>query len=366
MTIAQQRRERLLSEMQKAGIDAIIAFGTNWQEAYLRYVSDFCILEGSGVAVLTSDGDCRLVLDSLAEAERAQEEAASVDVTFSRELSRGVIATLEPFANQRLAAAPPHLMPGWLSAKATHLRIEDGSSLIDRLMMEKFPAEIEAMRRAAALADEGYTYFRQAARPGRPQYEIVAEVEGLLRRRGSPDNFMIIGSGGVDVRGMAPPSERRLKVGDLVTTELTPCVEGYFAQICRTLVLGKATDTQKKAFNVYHEAMEAGIATVKPGVTAHDIARAENDVFRRHGLGDYVTNKYTRVRGHGLGLMCDLKPNILEEINVEMRPGMAIIVHPNTYHPEAGYIVLGDVVVVTDTGHERLTRTPAQLFEMPV
>ena len=131
-------------------------------------------------------------------------------------------------------------------------------------------------------------------------------------------------------------------------------------------MLGKASDTQKKAFNVYHEAMEAGIATVKPGVTAADVARAENDVFRKYGLGDYVTNKYTRVRGHGLGLMCDLKPNILENIDVELKPGMTIIVHPNTYHPETGYMVLGDVVAVTATGSERLTRTPAQLFEMPV
>jgi Xaa-Pro aminopeptidase len=366
MNLAQDRRDRLLGEMRKAGIEAIIAFGTNWQEAHLRYVSDFCILEGSGVAMLTSDGRCRLVLDSITETERAHEEAASVEVTFARELAQAAIPLLEPFANQRLAAAPPHLMPAWLSARTSRLRIEDGGALLDRLMMEKMPGEIDAMRRAAALADEGYTYFRQAARPGRPQYEIVAEVEALLRRRGSPDNFMIIGSGGVDVRGMAPPSERRLKVGDLVTTELTPSIEGYFAQICRTLVLGKASDTQKKAFNVYHEAMEAGIAAVKPGVTAGDIARAENDVFRRHGLGDYVTNKYTRVRGHGLGLMCDLKPNILENIDVELRPGMTIIVHPNTYHPEAGYIVLGDTVVVTDTGHERITRTPAQLFEMPV
>ena len=38
--------------------------------------------------------------------------------------------------------------------------------------------------------------FIKAVAPGRPQYEIVAEVEALLRRRGCPDNFMIIGSGG--------------------------------------------------------------------------------------------------------------------------------------------------------------------------
>jgi Xaa-Pro aminopeptidase len=364
--LAQQRRERLLGEMRKAGIEGIVVFGTNWQEAYLRYISDFCILEGSGAAILTSDGRCRVVLDSIAEVERAGEEAAGAEISFARDLSHGVAPLLEPFANQRLAAAPPHLMPAGFLASGSRLRVEDGVGLLDRLMMEKFPAEIDAMRRAAALADEGYTYFREAARPGRPQYEIVAEVEALLRKRGSPDNFMIIGSGGADVRGMAPPSERKLKIGDLVTTELTPSVEGYFAQICRTLVLGKASDMQKEAFAVYHEAMEAGIAAVKPGVTAGDIARAENDVFRKHGLGDYVTNKYTRVRGHGLGLMCDLKPNILEEIDVEIKPGMTIIVHPNTYHPEAGYIVLGDMLVVTDTGHERLTRTPAQLFEMPV
>jgi len=364
--LAQQRRDRLLGEMRKAGLEAIIAFGTNWQEAYLRYVSDFCILEGSGAAILTADGRCRVVLDSVAEAERAGEEAKGAEISFARDLSQGVAPLLEPFANQKLAAAPPHLMPAGFIASGSRLRVEDGVGLIDRLMMEKLPAEIDAMRRAAALADEGYTYFREAARPGRPQYEIVAEVEALLRRRGSPDNFMIIGSGGADVRGMAPPSERKLREGDLVTTELTPSVEGYFSQICRTLVLGKASEMQKKAFAVYHEAMEAGIAAVKPGVTAGDVARAENDVFRKHGLGEYVTNKYTRVRGHGLGLMCDLKPNILEEIDVELKPGMTIIVHPNTYHPEAGYIVLGDMLVVTETGHERLTKTPAKLFEMPV
>ena len=112
--------------------------------------------------------------------------------------------------------------------------------------------------------------------------------------------------------------------------------------------------------------MEAGIAVVKPGATAADVARAENDVFRKYGLGDYVTNKYTRVRGHGLGLMCDLKPNILEDIDVVLTEGMTIIVHPNTYHPEAGYMVLGDMLLVTKNGHERLTQTPAKLFEMPV
>jgi Xaa-Pro aminopeptidase len=176
---------------------------------------------------------------------------------------------------------------------------------------------------------------------------------------------MILGSGGIDVRGMTPPSERRLAVGDLVTTELTPAVEGYFAQICRTLVLGRASAAQRRAFDLYLEAMEAGIAAVRPGATAADIARAENDVFRKYDLGDYVTNKYTRVRGHGLGLFVDSKPQLLEDVEVKLETGMVIIVHPNTYHPEVGYMVLGDALVVTEKGADVLTRTPRTLFEVP-
>jgi Xaa-Pro aminopeptidase len=109
--------------------------------------------------------------------------------------------------------------------------------------------------------------------------------------------------------------------------------------------------------------LEAGIAAVRPGVTAADVARAENDVFRKYGLGDYTTSKWTRVRGHGIGLFCDSKPHLLEDVNTELVPGMALIVHPNTYHPDAGYIVLGDAVVVTDSGVEVLCGTPRDLFE---
>ena len=175
---------------------------------------------------------------------------------------------------------------------------------------------------------------------------------------------MILGSGGREVLGMTPPSDRVIATGDLVTTELTPAVEGYYAQICRTLVVGKANAAQRRAHALYLEALEAGIAAVKPGATAADVARAENDVFRRHGLGDYVTDRYTRVRGHGLGLFTDTKPHILEDVDTVLAAGMALIVHPNTYHPEVGYMVLGDAVLVTETGAEVLIRTPRELFEM--
>ena len=103
---------------------------------------------------------------------------------------------------------------------------------------------------------------------------------------------------------------------------------------------------------------------MKPGARAADVAQAENDVFRKYGLGEYTTSQWTRVRGHGMGLFADSKPHILEDVDTVLVPGMALIVHPNTYHPEVGYIVLGDAVVVTESGVEVLCTTPRELFEV--
>jgi Xaa-Pro aminopeptidase len=364
MTLARERQQRLLGAMAQAGIDELVLYGNAWQGDYLRYGADFGILEGHGIAVIAADGTTELYLDSATDVERAEAEVTGATIRFAPDIARAVGARLDRVANHRLAAAPRRFVPNWLADASRSFALEDGTTLIDRLLMHKLPGEIAALRRAAALADDAYVAFREAAKPGRRQYELVADVEAYLRSRGCPDNFMIIGSGGKDVLGMTPPSERRVAVGDLVTTELTPAIEGYFVQICRTLVVGKATDAQRRAFTLFREALEAGIAAVRPGATAADLARAENDVFRRHGLGEYTTSKWTRVRGHGLGLFCDSKPHLLEDVETPLVPGMALIVHPNTYHPEVGYLVLGDAVIVTPTGAEVLTKTARELFEV--
>src|SRR5262249_3731246 len=213
-------------------------------------------------------------------------------IHFVPEVARALAARLDPVANHRLAAAPRRFLPNWLVDKGRRFVLEDATALLDRLLMHKLPAEIAALRRAAQMADDAYAVFRDAVKPGRRQYEVVADIEAYLRRRGCPDNFMIIASGGKDVFGMTPPSERRIASGDRVTAELPPGVTGYFAQICRTLVVGKATDAQRRAFDVFREALAAGIAAVRPGATASDVARAENDVFRKYGLGEYTTNKW--------------------------------------------------------------------------
>ncbi|MGH8965356.1 MAG: M24 family metallopeptidase, partial [Actinomycetes bacterium] len=276
---------------------------------------------------------------------------------------------LRDLAPARIGIALRELLPQALAdavaAGAPGVEVVSATGLLDDARMVKSDWELAQMRRSATVCAAGWQKFVDVLEPGLPEYRIVAEVEAELKRLGAEDNFMLIASGGDEVTGMTAPTPRLLEAGDMVRTELTPQMNGYWLQICRSAVVGRASDAQRRSFDLFNEAVEAGLSVVRPGVTAHEVAVAENDVFRRYGYGEYCGAKYTRVRGHGHGLHLDETPII--EGNHTVLPERAVfIVHPNTFTPIAGYHVLGDPVVVTATGYEVLIETERVLFESSV
>lgn len=362
-----ERAARVQAAMQDAGLDLLVLAANAWRTDYLRYALDVTPMEGQAIALIPRDGKTRLLVENPMEAARIASEQPQLQVSWSATPladAERAIASMTASAARQIGLAPSHAAPWALACGALGASVAATTAMLDRLMVRKSAAEADAVEKAAVIADAGYAVFRAASRVGRREYELTADTEAWFRAQGCPENFMILGSGGPEVRSMHPPGERALAVGDLVTIELTPCVDGYYAQICRTLVIGAPSAAQLRAYAVYLEALEAGIASVKPGATHGDVARAQNEVFRRHGLGEYVTSEYTRVRGHGLGLFVD-GPHVLEDVDLVLEPDMTLIVHPNTFHPEVGYIVLGDTVRVTADGCRVLTHTPRDLMSVP-
>ncbi|HTF13499.1 MAG TPA: M24 family metallopeptidase, partial [Burkholderiales bacterium] len=233
-----ERHARLAAAMADEGIDILVVAGNPWRSDYLRFAGDITPVEGHVFAFIDRAGPARIIVEHPAEAARLRSEQPELEVSWSLFAIEETETAIRALGKRRIALAPLAAVPYRLARGPLVASIAPATALLDRLMLRKSPSEIEAFRRAAALADEGYAVFREAARVGRPEYALVADVEAFFRSRGCPENFQILGSGGREVRGMHPPGERRLAPGDLVTTELTPCVEGYYAQICRTLVLG--------------------------------------------------------------------------------------------------------------------------------
>src|SRR5262249_53699717 len=128
------------------------------------------------------------------------------------------------------------------------------------------------------------------------------------------------------------------------------------------LVLGTPDPNQEESFAIFKDAQQAAQDFLKPGVNISDLARVQNDVFRREGFGEYTGSKYTRVRGHNLGLYADESPYVLEDVDCIVEENMVLIAHPNTYLPLSGYMVFGDTLLVTADGCVSLNRTEKKLF----
>ena len=310
--------------------------------------------------------------DAVAGVRRSEEIFALVTDPWDAERVQGDIRTelaldletalRESCRGEKVAVAGLELMEARF-VKALGDEPRSATTAVEKLRMVKLPRELDAVERAAKLADSGYALFADTIEAGMAEYELVAEVEAFLKAEGASDNFMLISSGGAEVRGMKPPTERRFQEGDVVATELTPCVDGFYAQICRSLIMGEPNQAQIEAFDIFERARQAGEDALRPGVNIADVARAENDVFREAGFGEYTTADYTRVRGHGLGRFVDEFPHILEDTDCVVCEGMVLIPHPNTYLPTVGYMVFGDALVVTENGCRSLAKTEQKLFQ---
>ncbi|MGQ4513018.1 M24 family metallopeptidase [Streptomyces sp. DW26H14] len=360
------RHAKVRAAMAEDGLDALVAYGPGWRRENVRYFADARIAGSSSFVVFPASGEVgafstrRGDLPDLVRRGWV-DDAAVLDIWDPAPLT-GRLRELRP---RRLGVAHLELLPLVLAEALREAlpgtEIVSATSLMDRVRMVKSEWELARMRRSATVCAAGWEAFVDVLEPGLPEYRIVAEVEARIKQLGAEDNFMLIASGKDEVRGMTAPTPRVLEAGDMVRTELTPQMDGYWLQICRSAVVGTPSDGQRESFELFNEAVEAGMAAVRPGVTAHDVAKAQNDVFRGRGFGEYCSSQYTRVRGHGHGLHLDETP-IIEGNETVLPENAVFIIHPNTFTPLAGYHVLGDPVRVTADGCEVLISTERKLF----
>lgn len=368
---------QLTGLVNERGWDFLLLYGHPWRKDFFRCLFNLNFSGPHAAALVTRSGDVTVLVADPWDYEIAS-GARKAPVSFEPEFGQGLrrwaakCVTMSEGAGQAGRAGCAGRIAGMEFLEARHLEaVRQGTGSepasataeVEELRRVKTPEEMACLQKAAELADRGYGHFAEVIERGMAEYELVAEVEAFLKSNGAEDNFMLIASGGTEVTGMKPPTERRFEEGDQVTTELTPQVDGYWAQICRTLVVGEPSAEQRRAYSIFSEAQQAAQDFLRPGVDISDVARVQNDVFRKHGFGDYTGPKYTRVRGHGLGLHLDENPYVLEDVHYTVKEGMVLIAHPNTYLPLSGYMVFGDTLAVTRDGCVAMNHTERKLFQ---
>jgi Xaa-Pro dipeptidase len=362
------RLAHVKARMRARGLKGLMVY-FNGQHHMLRfnpllYLSDLKPL-GPAFLFVSHDGEPALLISPEWDLPRVRESVPfpTVEAVPQSGLAQAAADMAQGLGKPLAIAGRPHMTVGF--AKELLARVDselcEAGDLIDGVAARRTELELARVGRAAAIADTGFAALREAARVGMREYELAAEVEHAMQCAGADDNYGLLGAGRHNL-AIRAPTDRALEAGDLIIGEITPCYRGYFAQLCRTLVLGEPTRTQIEKYDLLIAAQDAGLAAALPGRSSRDIARAINTVIAAAGYGDYCRQPYMRTRGHGLGFGGVVPPDLNEEAGVPLAPAMTMVIHPNQYIPETGYMMLGDTVVIEAAVPRPLTATPRQLF----
>ena len=281
---------------------------------------------------------------------------------------RGVRSTIVP-ANFPLGYAQE------LSVNRIRVRATNGLFWPER--EAKTDEEIKLMGYALRITEIGLARAMEvlkASKPGagkRLQWsgktltsEILrAEIDSaILRADGIPNGTIVAGGDQAcdpHERGFGP-----LYANSLIVLDVFPraAKTGYFGDLTRTVVRGRANDAQKKLWETVKAGQELALKRIKAGIDGMTIHKAIQDFFRARGFATGVRQGrqvgFFHGTGHGLGLEIHEYPRLQK---VTLKDRQVLTVEPGLYYPGLGGVRQEDVVVITKSGCKILSRFPKQL-----
>lgn len=362
--MSRPRLARAAALAKGRGLDALLV--TSLEN--LRYLAGFT--GSDGALLVTADGQGRFVTDSRYEAQAAQ-ETRDVSVTVYKKKLDGIIGAVRAAGAERIGFEAAHvsvetaealrrLLDGVKTAAGGAVALEPlTAEAMSVLRVRKEPDEVDLMRRAATIGADSLAHVLGQVREGAREIDLALELEFTMRRRGADGVAFdtIVASG---VRSAMPhgrASEKRVGAGEFLTIDYGARYNGYNSDETWTGVVGEPTGEQRKVFGIVREAQAAGIAAVRPGVKASEVDAAARGVIDAAGYG----RNFGHGTGHGIGLAVHEAPGVNTAGSVVLEPGMVITVEPGIYVPGWGGVRLEDMVLVTESGAELLTRTPKEL-----
>jgi Xaa-Pro aminopeptidase len=353
-----KRVARAQQRMSASDLDALLV----GPSSDLRYLCgyDAPALERLTLLVLPAEGEPTLVLPQL---ERPRARSAQADGV-ARLVPWGetedpieLVRTAMP-PGARRAAVGDRLWASFvlrLQAAIPEVRWSPASEILEPLRARKDGHEIDALRRAARIADDVAVRLREQAVIGRTEREVAAWIGAELVERGSDRvGFVIVASGANAASPHHEPSDRVIEPGDALVCDFGGVLDGYCSDITRTFVAGRAPDGFDDAYSVLARAQDDAVATVRGSIAAEDVDAAARDAIDAAGYGDLFVHR----TGHGIGLDVHEAPWIVAGNKRLLEPGMTFSIEPGIYAPARFGMRVEDIVVATADGVERLNDAP--------
>jgi Xaa-Pro aminopeptidase len=387
--ISNQELERRWTAMRKAmesqGIDVLVMQNNNdFMGGYVKYFTDLPATNGYALSVIFPRDDGMTVIgqgpfgnDRLLPPEgdgvrrgvkRLMTSPSYASAPFTKEVDAALAEkALEAYSGATIGligtAAMPAAFADYLRrGKLSNAKFVEASDLVDEIKAVKSAEEIEILRRTAAMQDACMAAAFAAMKPGMKDIEVAAVAERTGHDYGSEQGLFMCASGPI---GTAPLQANRhfqnrtIEAGD----QLSLLVEsngagGYYAELGRTAVLGKASQEMQDEFAFVLEARNFTLRLLKPGASGKEIWDAYNQFMRQHKRPEEK-----RLYCHGQGYDMVERPLVRFDEPMRLKANMVVSCHP-TYALAGSFNWACDDYLITESGVERLHKFPETITEL--
>ncbi len=252
-----------------------------------------------------------------------------------------------------------------LSEALKNVTLATGASEILRALREvKTPAELDTMAKAQKITDDAFTHILGYITPERTELEVALELEFFMRSHGSEG----VAFGTIAVSGSASslphgkPRGCRLENG-FFTMDFGARIDGYCADMTRTVVIGRADNDIKKVYSTVLSAQQAALEQIHEGMLCRDADKIARDIIADAGYGDCFGHSL----GHGVGLAVHESPSLstrAKDTSV-LRRGNVVTVEPGIYIEGKYGCRIEDMIAIDYDGNVRnFTKSTKELIEI--
>ncbi|MCJ7664541.1 MAG: Xaa-Pro peptidase family protein [Desulfobacterales bacterium] len=341
--------------LQKKSVEGILFFSPE----NIRYLTGF---SGSEGYLLVGKDEMLLLVDSR-YITQARKETRECRVSLVDKGLKGVAKQASSLGLRRLGfeaqgisvARFEQLQKGMEKVELVPIRDE-----LERLRGSKTGEEIAWITKAIRIAEEAWEEALDLVTPGAQEADLALELEYRMKKKGAEGIAFdtIVASGPQAALPHAQPTPRPLEQGDLLLFDFGCRYRGYCSDESCTIIVGRATEEQRRIYGIVKDAHDKAIAQVKPGVRLAAIDAAAREHIDHAGHGEH----FGHGTGHGVGLGVHEWPVVGKDSQDVAEEGMVFTIEPGIYIPGWGGVRIEDMVVVTADGCEVLTAIPKDLM----
>lgn len=324
-----------------------------FDQVSVRYLTGF---SGSNSALYVgSDANQDRLLTDSRYTQRAKSECPDVDIEIESDFIKKLHDLLTDNLVKKIALDPKrtNLLQADSLKNKDKFEILAISEILAPLRAIKDEYEIKQIKKACAITADTLWYLINDLRPGINERKISSLLqEGFLKRGADGLAFAsIVASGENSATPHHEPSKRILQRGDMITIDCGALVNGYHADMTRTVFIGSCADWQKDIYDLVMNAQAEGRKKLVYGAIAEDVDAAVRKVIDDGKCGEF----FVHGTGHGVGLEIHEPVFLTKGVKTKLSKGSCITVEPGIYLPGKGGVRIEDTCLITEGDAEVLT-----------